>query len=599
MPRFPLFTTILGSFLAIAAPARAEPPERKPFLQTYCMDCHDSEMHEGGLDLEKLKFQPAQRANAIVWEHLFDRVSHGEMPPKNKPQPPPGERQAALDALSASLRAASLASQKKEGRGPVRRLTRTEYENTLTDLLGIPCEVAGLFPDDAVTAGFDKVGEGLTLSATHFARYQEAADKALGIAMTHAGALKFEKDGIQFFEGKETMASYGNWMEGKNLVLTSRLFFPYTAILGPWVPLSGKYRVSITGQARNNDGKPVPVGIGILRRSGCRPDAPDLLDWRDLTDKEMRTVTMETDIQKDDQIHIFGPTLMHRDYVIPRHKKGERWDKQALVIQKIVIEGPINSDGTTASWPSQSFRLLFDNLKEQRLSKITGIPPAKGMPDPLLPVSTRPREDAERLIRAFLPRAFRRPVPEDLVKPCLEGVNKALTSGIAFHQAVLDAYKAILCSPRFLLHDEAPGPLDNPALANRLSYFLWNGPPDEALLQADLTQREIRHAQVERLLQDPRSARFERSFTDQWLDLKKIDDTSPDSKLYPEFDSALQLSAVRETRLVFHELIAENRSLLEGVKSDWTYVNAPLGWLYGLPEVAGYDLRKITLPPGS
>jgi Protein of unknown function (DUF1592)/Protein of unknown function (DUF1588)/Protein of unknown function (DUF1587)/Protein of unknown function (DUF1585)/Protein of unknown function (DUF1595)/Planctomycete cytochrome C len=578
----------------------ATPEAVMPLLDRYCMDCHDSETHKGGLNLDELAHEPTQGANALTWEHVFDRVAKGEMPPKNKRQPAAEEKAAWLAELAQSLRSESLAMQQKEGRGPVRRMTRTEYENTISDLLHIRVDLKGLFPDDAVTGGFDKVGEGLTLSASHFAGYQEAAEKALADAIYHAGGLRFSQDGLRYFKGNEkTFTDYGNWVEDNHFVLTSRMFYPYTVIMGPWAPLSGKYRIRITAQARNNGGKPMPIAIGIHNRHDSKPDAPELLEMRDLSETEMRTVTMEVDLQREEQINLFGPTLYHRDYVIPLARKGERWTKQAIVIEKVEIEGPLRSDGSVGGWPSQGYVELFGDLQQRSLAEITGVPVAKGMPNPALPFSAKPKEDAERLIRRFLPQAFRRPVPEEVAAPYVARVLKALDEGVLFHQAMLDGYKAILCSPHLLLHEETPGPLDRHALANRLAYFLWNGPPDEALLEADLSQADQRHAQVERLLRDPRSARFEKSFLDQWLDLQKINATSPDSALYPEFDAALQLSALRETQLFFRELLVENRSVLEGVQSDWTYLNAPLGWLYGLPEVSGYELRKVALPAGS
>ncbi len=586
--------------LLLPVPAWSAPEFVKPFIEAHCIDCHDSDTHKGGLDLEKLAYQPTQRGNARTWEHVFDRVTKCEMPPKKKQQPPAEEKAAWLAELARSLRTASLTTQQTEGRGPVRRLTRAEYENTVGDLLHIKCELKGFFPDDAVTAGFDKVGEGLTLSATHFARYQEAAEKALADAIFRAGGLHYSKDGAAYFKGNEkTFTNYGNWVEGDCFVLNSQMFYSYTVIMGPWAPLGGRYRIRITAQARNNGGKPMPIAIGVHNHQSSKPDAPDLLDWRDLSEAEMRTVTMEADLQREEQINVFGPTLVQRDFVLPLVKKGEHWTKQGLVIQKIEVEGPLKSDGSVDEWPSRGYRELFDELQQRSLSEITGVPAAKGAPNPAMPVSTQPKVDAERLIRRFLPKAFRRPVPEEVAAPYVARVLTALDNGVYFHQAMLDGYKAILCSPHFLLHEETPGPLDASALANRLAYFLWNGPPDEALLKADLSQANERHAQVERLLRDPRSARFEESFTDQWLDLQKIAATSPDSALYPEFDAALQLSALRETQLFFHELLAENRSLLEGVQSDWTYLNERLGWLYGLPDINGHELRKAQLPAGS
>jgi hypothetical protein len=570
------------------------------FTTKYCLECHDGLTKKAGLDLEALDPVFDAKESAHTWERVHDLVAAGEMPPKKKDQPSAEERSAFLADLAGDLRSASLARQEREGRGPVRRLTRVEYETTVNDLLHIHADLSSVFPDDAVTAGFDKVGEGLTLSATHFAAYQEAAEKALADAIHHAGVLRFSQDGLKYFKGNEkTFTDYGNWLEDNRFVLTSRMFYPYSVIMGPWAPLSGRYRIRITAQARNNGGKPMPIAIGVHNHRDSKPDAPEMLAMRDLSETEMRTVTMEADLQREEQINIFGPTLYHRDDVIPLARKGERWTKQAIVIEKVEIEGPLKSDGSFDEVPTEAYRALFDELPRRSLAEITGVPAVKGMPNPALPFSAKPKEDAERLIRRFLPRAFRRPVPEEIAAPYVARALKAIDEGVSFHQAMLDVYKAILCSPHFLLHEETPGPLDRHALANRLSYFLWNGPPDEALLAADLSRADVRHAQVERLLGDPRSARFEKSFLDQWLDLQKINATSPDSALYPEFGPALQLSALRETQLFFHELLAENRSLLEGVQSDWTYLNEPLGWLYGLPEVDGYELRKVSLPAGS
>lgn len=590
--------------IVVGASAGAAPPQL--LLERYCFGCHDRETAEAGLNLEGLATVGDRPSSLQLWEAVFDRVQRREMPPADAEQPTPEERAVFLSLLEVDLRTESLARQAREGRGPVRRLTRTEYENTINDLLSIKVSVRDLFPDDAVTAGFDKVGEGLTMSATHFEGYQAAADKAVTEAMAPIPfkPLSYSLDGVGVYKTRsDNFRSFGSVVENDLFLLTSRLFYPYTAILSPWAPRGGRYRVRVTAQARNNDGKPVPIGFGVHSHWLYKPDAPELSDWRDIPEDAPRTVTVDIDLMTEQQVHAFGPTLWQRDYVAPIYRKGEAWDKSTLAISQFEVEGPIRTDGTLEKWPPESYRVLFDDLPLELLSKVTGEQPTSGGHDPRVPVPKNAREDAARLVRRFLPKAFRRPVPDGLVAEYVGRVHTALDAGVPFHEAMRDTYKAILCSPHFLLLQETPGPLDSHAIASRMAYFLWNGPPDDQLLAAadggDLTRPEGRHAQVERMLADPRAVRFERSFTDQWLDLQRIEATSPDDKLYPEFDDALQLSCVEETRLFFHELLSRDLSLLEGIQSGWTFLNEPLAALYGLSEMPGHELRRAALPADS
>jgi len=577
-----------------------------PFVQRHCAGCHDRDGHEAGLNLEDMQIDRVAHGNLPVLERVFDRISRGEMPPSDEPQPSADEKVAFLARLGEELRRTGLEWQAAEGRGPVRRLTRQEYENTVKDLLQINVPLAELFPDDATTDGFDKVGAGLTLSASHFEAYQLAAEKALAEAMPERGfaPLVYAENAPELFNRKrESFANYGCWLEDDAFVVTSRLFYPYTAIIGPWAPRGGRYRVRITAQARNNDGKPLPLGIGAHSHWLYKPDAPALEQWHDVSELATSTITTVIDLQAEQSVHIFGVTLWGRDWVLPRHAKSELWDKQSLAIKRFEVEGPLKADGTLETWPPESYRILFDDLPLKPLSQVTKQPAAKGVPDPWVPASDKPKEDAERLLRRFLPRAFRRPVPDEVVAEYVGRVHAELDAGVGFHQAMRNGFKAVLCSPHFLLLEEAPGPLDPHAIASRLSYFLWDGPPDESLLAAaaagELARPAGRRSQVERMLADPKAARFERSFTDQWLDLRRIDATSPDGVLYPEFNEALQLSSLQETQHVFHDMLAQDLSLLDGIHSDWTYLNEPLAALYGLPAVEGHELRRTSLPAGS
>jgi hypothetical protein len=587
----------------VMAPSSVAWADVRAFAKQLCFDCHDGATHQAGLDLETLDLSASEKKSALTWEKVFDRVSAGEMPPQESTQPTSAERQAFLAELGKELRAASLARQAREGRGPVRRLTRLEYEASVNDLLHIHTDLRSFFPEDAETAGFDKVGEGLTLSAAHLAAYQEAAEKALQMAIERGDAINSDEDGAALFSHMpDAFTSWGSWLEENVMVLSSRLYFPNRSVYGAPVARSGRYRVTVTAQARDNGGKPIPAAVGIHDIRAPKPgDAPDTSLWFDVDEDQPRTVTTELELDAGQQVHLFGPTLEPGLKLAKMKTNGERWTGRVLLLHRMKIEGPLKPDGTLDAWPGLSYRELFDDLEAQPRSKVTGVPAIKGRPEPWFPVSAVPKDDAARLLRRFMPKAFRRPVSDELAAEFVLPTQAALDAGVPFHRAMLDGYKAILCSPHFLLLKDPPGELDDFALASRLSYFLWDAGPDEILLAAaakgELSTRAGRAAQIERMLNDVRSERFERSFVDQWLDLKNINATTPDGVLYAEIVPAMTVAAEQETRRFFHDLLAEDRTALECIQSDWTYANELLSNLYDLPPLQGYELRKVPLGP--
>lgn len=220
--------------------------------------------------------------------------------------------------------------------------------------------------------------------------------------------------------------------------------------------------------------------------------------------------------------------------------------------------------------------------------------------NPLVPVSTDPLLDADRLIRAFLPRAFRRPPQPDEADYFVKFAHDRLARGVPFGEAVLASYKAILCSPHVLFLPAKPGPLSDHALASRLSYFLWSSTPDHELLtvadKGELRKPPTLRAQVERMLADPKAERFVENFTGQWLDLRKVLSMKPDEH-YLEYDDPLGWSLPQETTRVFAEMLSADRSVTEFVHSDWTFVNQRLAKHYGIADVFGMEFRKVALKP--
>lgn len=297
-----------------------------------------------------------------------------------------------------------------------------------------------------------------------------------------------------------------------------------------------------------------------------------------------------------------------------------------VAFQWLELEGPLDDRNTTTA----GYRLMFGDLPLRRLDKgetggvmvqMLAPPPPAGEPAAGGPgrgrfgprmqdvavevVSDHPGEDAERLIRAFLARAYRRPVEEADAKRFLNLFSQQFKLGHGFTRSLLSTYTAVLCSPGYLYVQEAPGRLDDYALATRLSLFLWNSPPDAELrtlaAQGRLGKPEVLRAQTERLLNDPKSRRFIDAFTDYWLDVRKIDDSSPSTTLYNDYelDDPLKLAAVEETRLFVQELFKGNLPARSVVDSDFTFVNERLAKHYGIPGVTGVAMRKVTLPKDS
>ena len=213
--------------------------------------------------------------------------------------------------------------------------------------------------------------------------------------------------------------------------------------------------------------------------------------------------------------------------------------------------------------------------------------------------SEQPLADADRLLAAFLPRAFRAPVTDEVRAQYLAKVDERLKAGDCFETAMRWAYRAALCSPDFLYHVEPQGPLDEYALAGRLSYFLWNSLPDARLLELAKAGkiRASLHDELERLLADSKSQRFIDDFLGQWLKLRAIAANDPDKKLYPEFNPYLQDSMVAETRAYFRELLEKNLDASFLVRSDFVMLNERLATHYGIEGVAGSQIRRVPLPP--
>lgn len=617
---FPILVLAIGVAAANAAapvpgPAATFDTGVKPLIDAHCIDCHGADTQKAGLRLDTL---PADfRDPSATWVHVFDKLVAGEMPPKKRERPPHADLIAATQFLHAQLRAASLERQQKKGRVIVRRLNGTEYQNTLNDLLGTHVALKEMLPEDSSAAGFDNVSTALDLSATHLLLYQDAAEKAITAAIPTNPPIPFSEKRT----GLEMSKHGGNFnqtltrsckVQGDALIIYSKL--PrYGLCATAEVPAAGRYRVTMSACAVGGEGKSIPVGYLTVSNG---PEEPALCEVHDIPPGKPSVITFEFDLARH-QAFVLN-LLTHWD--IRGFKKPiDEYTGPGLLVEWLKIEGPVDP------FPSASYKQLFGDvpLKARSVADAENAgtrPPTINehrseqawFADPLVPVSMHPKQDAERLIRAFLPRAFRRPVNEEVQKYFVDRVLGKLDQKYAFFDAMMYGYKLILSSPNFLFLMDSPASavnaqgdlvspkLDDYSLAERLSYFLWSTAPDAELLalagRGELSRPAVLHAQVERMLKAPSAHQFTENFAGQWLDLRKIDATIPDPQLYPDFDYLLGWSMPRETEAFFEEVLRNDLSLLEFVDSDWSMLNGRLATLYGVPGVDGSDFRKVKIP---
>jgi hypothetical protein len=616
----PFHTALAVTFLLLAAVQleAAEPSfQTSPhhaFFQKYCFECHDSDSHKAGLKLDQLPWELADWQRSATWEKVFDKLAGGKMPPARAQQPAAEERQALIASLRKELHAASLARQAADGRVMLRRLNRTEYQNTLEDLLGVHAQVADLLPEDGTAAGFDDVADALDVSGVHLVRYQQAIDRALANAIPDqlGPPKRFVLTGKELFKRQQFFGNRKCWLKDEAMVMPWKSATPFAAFATRPAPAAGLYRIRATAYAVNTHGKSL-AAIFTIRQSHLEPLEGNVQAWRDIPPDKPITVEAVIRLQPGQQVSFTGWELPINEKVLSalKDKPGQAWEGPALAIEKLEAEGPLDS------WPPQVYQRLFGDVPQRTLLQIQALKQGKKPPvihlyredwarqkDPLVLDPANPRADAARLVRDFLPRAFRRPVPGELQQYYVDFVTERLDRGITFPDAMLAGYKAALCSPSFLFLQETPGRLDDYAIASRLSYFLWKSMPDELLLKSAaegrLSKPEELDAQVERMLADPRSSRFSQDFAGQWLDLKKIDATSPDPRLYPEFDKVLQVSMVAETQMFFDEILRQDLSVTNFIDSDWTFLNARLARHYGIDAgIEGQEMKKVKLPPGS
>jgi len=594
-------------------------------IRQTCLDCHEGDSAEGGLDLASLAFTLDDRVLRDRWILIHDRIHAGEMPPDPTTLSDP-DRQTLRDTLNDAIAKADRADVVANGRGPLRRLTRKEYEQNLRDVLQLPLlDIRDMLPEDREAHRFNKTATALDMSRVQLAAYLDAAEAALLQATASSPrppSTKYRAVGTKLFTPKNTYGGQKAMFFARDnkavgakeletlkddstleLALFRSAHWPYFGYPRGFVAkFPGEYRVRVSARAvLQTEGyqlqparEPVPMTFRARKPSG--PDVSgDVRATGGIMDIQPQPAVHETTVRllptETFEYSLLGlPVPLARNvnggpptYRYPPFPEG---GQPGVAFQWLEIEGPLSSE----SWPPPSHRVLYDDFGLKIMSQ-------------------NPIGDARRLLRRFVDLAAREPIPEEALVRFEQLIQRRLKQGSRFSEAMLAGYKAFLCSSHFLYlrepSDPATGNMDEYAIASRLSHFLANTRPDPALMElaaaGQLRGADTLRRETDRLISRPSFDRFVENFTDYWLDLRNIRRNEPDIRLHPEyrFDDYLIESMERETRAFFTAMIRDNLSAGVLVDADFVYANDRLARHYALDSLSGSQLQKVVLPVDS
>ena len=546
------FLVVIGFFAASAA--AAESPELtarfatqgRAFVSKHCLECHGEKEPMADLNL----FADNEASSVVkrrdVWESVLEMVATGQMPPPESPRPEQAEIDKFIAVVNALFDAADLHAKPDPGRVTVRRLNRTEYNHTVRDLMFVDFNAAEDFPSDDIGYGFDNIGDVLTMSPVLMERYLAAAESIVQQAILVGDPPKPPKRHLVAQFLRSTKPEQMREVPVRSLESNGNLSTTHK------LTVEGEYKFRFRGWGRPVGDEPVKVAFQI-------------------DDKEIETVEVKA-TSKDKGTYEAKPVQLgpgeHRvaiaflneftDAEIEKLEEAQR----ALFVQFFELEGPLDMV------PPSHKRLMACRADQSK-------------PD-----------QAREILTRLATRAYRRPATSAEVERLVVLTTLSLDEGLSWEAAMQRTMQAVLVSPKFLFRLElddrpdSPEPrvLDEFQLASRMSYFLWSTMPDDELFalagKGELTKNL--DAQVRRMLADPKSKSLVDNFAMQWLQLQRLKTVAPDPKLFPTFNDRLRTAMLKETELFFEAIIREDRSILDLIDADFTFVNRTLAQHYGL-----------------
>jgi hypothetical protein len=632
---------IPGSFQS--TPARGAPPRDAPDLSTFetvvaplfrarCVRCHGPREHKEGLRLDRIDPALAAGQERSRWTEIRDRLKNGEMPPKGEPRPSSADVTRVVAWIDGELAKADQQGPVAPGRVALRRLNRAEYANTIRDLLHVEFPFGGgpldLLPPDGTAGGFDKVGTALMVDAALMNQYLAVARRVADAAIV-TGPRPLTRRNRFEYEDTARSAAIGYECNEPNVICRPADLVLMEGDARTWdqprldptqetaIPADGVYTIRLRMSADlGARGEPLTVRLvwpsviaeWTLTRSNAAPQVFEITLPIKVADKTREGP--QVSLVNGTKFFVFNE--LYGALNDEAERAGESGDavKAEKLRARAKAEGaPSQSSLNPAVYDRATLPKLFLDWIELEGPIVGEWPPASQREVFFEGRSgTADMAYARRIFQRLLPRAYRRPVPAAELDAVVARVGRELAAGESFEEAIKVGLQYVLCSPRFLYLVEAGTdaplrPLDDHALASRLSYFLWNSMPDDALLaraaQGQLRTPGVLDREVRRMLHDPKARALVDGFAAEWLQAQKFVAIAPNRQIYRDWDDELEAAAKAEPLAFFEEVLHHDLSALNFLDSDFAMLNERLARHYGIPGVAGKELRPVKLPPGA
>jgi mono/diheme cytochrome c family protein len=589
---------------------------QRALLTQYCITCHNDTLKTGGLALDTLRPERVG-ADAEAWEKVIRKVRAGLMPPAGAKRPARGDLDAFAKAIEDRIDSFA-AGNPNPGRTPLHRMNRAEYANAIRDLLELDVDATTLLPADDSSHGFDNIADVLGVSPSLLERYVSAAAKISRLAVGERDAapaqvtytVKGDLSQNQTLEGQPlgtrggTTIQHNFPVDGEYVIRLSLLKLSFGQVFGEGAE-GEELEVTLNGE-RVKLFKLDEVPMFFMREApGSHPPKPQP------TDAIEERVKMTPDIRLEFRLKVkAGPQSLGVAFLQKSHAANEDLVRRPVSstydvfigmqygyttaphLSRVVITGPYNATG------------LGDTPSRRRVF-VCRPPDASGASTTTAEEAACARQIASTLVR----RAFRRAPTNADLDALLAFYREERDRTGNFEAGIEMALRRILADPEFVFRFEPAPPgvttgkpyrISDTELASRLSFFLWSSIPDDELLtlgiEGKLHERAVLEQQTRRMLADPKARALVTNFANQWLFLRELRNVNPDVTIFPDFDDNLRQGFQRETEMLFETVMREDKSVLDLLDADYTFVNGRLARHYGIPNVYGPDFRRVPVP---